>query len=572
MKCDSPSLLNGLGYSLMAEDMLFYLLEITIDGGNLIAGPPQKFMYYKDPWLQGIYPDSGPTRGGTLVKVVGAHYNQEGACNKTLRFATWEMKPYNETNDTFAFVLSPKVQIPDAVVVAVALNGQQFSKDFILHVKDQENTFEYYQDPLISNIYPTSGPSIGGTQVSMHGLGFTPRKDLDGNADKKRNRMWYRFADPDTGAILTESKEIEKDDLTDGLAKFITPAMNANTHVLLQISLNNQDWQNAPLPKKPYTFFYYDSPHIIALHPTFGPVKAKKDQYMDIEGTNFNCPDPSCSDLYVRFGEKDQAIYMKGTYTNQTFIRCKIPKYTRPDVLRVELTLNNKDYTNDAKTYGYYDPYVLNAEPKLISVEGTTMVRIKGFGFVNSGETKAQYSGINNLTLQCNGQPCIKPAEFIDKNTLYTSTFPQNFMNYSGTQNNILWDPMNIDASVYGDDFTDSTVQLFYYQEPAYLGLSTDESPANVENQIFIQTDFKNNPIDRLQKNANFTCRFTSSDGRVMYTKGQMERYPLEPGTPNAIQCKSPRWDLKGKDFEQARLDIAVNGQDFRGGFSFYFS
>jgi len=57
-----------------------------------------------------------------------------------------------------------------------------------------------------------------------------------------------------------------------------------------------------------------------------------------------------------------------------------------------------------------------------------------------------------------------------------------------------------------------------------------------------------------------------------MYTKGQMERYPLEPGTPNAIQCKSPRWDLKGKDFEQARLDIAVNGQDFRGGFSFYFS
>jgi hypothetical protein len=57
-----------------------------------------------------------------------------------------------------------------------------------------------------------------------------------------------------------------------------------------------------------------------------------------------------------------------------------------------------------------------------------------------------------------------------------------------------------------------------------------------------------------------------------MYTKGQMERYPLEPGTPNAIQCKSPRWDLKGKEFEQARLDIAVNGVDFRGGFSFYFS
>jgi hypothetical protein len=88
MKCDSPALLNALGYSLMQEEMLFYMLEVTIDGGSIIAGPAQKFMYYKDPWLSGIYPDSGPTRGGTIVRVAGTHYNQEGACNKTLRFAT----------------------------------------------------------------------------------------------------------------------------------------------------------------------------------------------------------------------------------------------------------------------------------------------------------------------------------------------------------------------------------------------------------------------------------------------------------------------------------------------------
>jgi hypothetical protein len=57
-----------------------------------------------------------------------------------------------------------------------------------------------------------------------------------------------------------------------------------------------------------------------------------------------------------------------------------------------------------------------------------------------------------------------------------------------------------------------------------------------------------------------------------MYTKAQMERYPLERGAPNAVQCKSPKWDLKGKPFEQVKLDIAVNGQDFRGGFDFYFT
>jgi hypothetical protein len=73
------------------------------------------------------------------------------------------MKSFNETSDTDAFVLSPAVNIPDAVVVAVALNGQQFTKDIILHVKDIENTFEYYQDPTIAGVHPVSGPSIGGT-------------------------------------------------------------------------------------------------------------------------------------------------------------------------------------------------------------------------------------------------------------------------------------------------------------------------------------------------------------------------------------------------------------------------
>lgn len=78
---------------------------------------------------------------------------------------------------------------------------------------------------------------------------------------------------------------------------------------------------------------------------------------------------------------------------NDTFVRCLVPKYTKPDVLRVELTLNGKDWTNDKLTYGYFDPYVLNAEPRLINVDGNTKIRIKGFGFVNSGETKGKYDG-----------------------------------------------------------------------------------------------------------------------------------------------------------------------------------
>lgn len=153
---------------------------------------------------------------------------------------------------------------------------------------------------------------------------------------------------------------------------------------------------------------------------------------------------------------------------NETFVKCKIPKYTKPDVLRVELTLNGKDFTNDGKTYGYFDPYVLNAEPRLISVEGTTMVRIKGFGFVNSGEAKSLFSSpIKNNPISCSGKSCIKDAKYIDKNTLETPTYPQGVVNYRD-DSNILWDPMYIDAAVYENDFTENNLDIYYYEDPDF--------------------------------------------------------------------------------------------------------
>ena len=48
-----------------------------------------------------------------------------------------------------------------------------------------------------------------------------------------------------------------------------------------------------------------------------------------------------------------------------------------------------------------------------------------------------------------------------------------------------------------------------------------------------------------------------------MYTKAEMVRYPIEKGKggkANSVECKTPKWDLKGKPFEKAILDIAVNG------------
>lgn len=72
---------------------------------------------------------------------------------------------------------------------------------------------------------------------------------------------------------------------------------------------------------------------------------------MTITGRHFICPDKNCSDLRVKFiaDQPNQFILYKAQWLSETQVKVKIPKYTKPDVLTVELTLNGQDYTNDKK-------------------------------------------------------------------------------------------------------------------------------------------------------------------------------------------------------------------------------
>jgi len=198
--------MDKFGHSMIKQGNEFYEVEISIDGGNSINGPFQKFMYYRDPEINVISPPRGPLKGQTIVKIDGKGFNQEGACNKVIRLGTMEVKPFNETEDGAIYIRvpggDPLVLFPDQVVVSVALNGQQFAKDRIIHVRDEQNTYEYYEDPIISSFGPKKGSSLGGTPIKINGIGFTPLKNKDGEVDPIRNKVWVRFVDPETQELI----------------------------------------------------------------------------------------------------------------------------------------------------------------------------------------------------------------------------------------------------------------------------------------------------------------------------------------------------------------------------------
>ena len=82
-------------------------------------------------------------------------------------------------------------------------------------------------DPIVTSFEPKTGPSIGGTQMIINGIGFTPRKDANGNADLKKNHMWIRFVDPDTFEVLAPQIK------TTVKTGIMLPKLNKHTHSLI---------------------------------------------------------------------------------------------------------------------------------------------------------------------------------------------------------------------------------------------------------------------------------------------------------------------------------------------------
>mmetsp|Transcript_43393 Transcript_43393/g.41844 ORF Transcript_43393/g.41844 Transcript_43393/m.41844 type:complete len:129 (+) Transcript_43393:2661-3047(+) len=128
----------------------------------------------------------------------------------------------------------------------------------------------------------------------------------------------------------------------------------------------------------------------------------------------------------------------------------------------------------------------------MIHVRGSTRVRLFGFGFVNSTGTflKAKFLSNKRGNFSCSGAECVKMAEYIDKTTIESATFPQSTVNYGDNGENVGWDGLATEGCVYGSTYTENGIEIFYYADPLYGTLSHSGSPANIEKPIFIPSDF----------------------------------------------------------------------------------
>lgn len=271
---------------------------------------------------------------------------------------------------------------------------------------------------------------------------------------------------------------------------------------------------------------------------------------------------------------------MKGHRISSDLIRCPLPNYPQPNVLDVEISMNGKDYSNNGKQFGYYDPFVLHVEPKLISKTGSTRIEIKGFGFVDSskvGGLKVLYDNdVDQFFCTSSLNKCVVDAQYINKNKISAPTLPLDMFRLQSEGKVSQFDPVNVEVSVFNDKFTKNRIKVFYFEDPVFHTIKPFSASANTQSPIMIKTDFNLgvNNKDVFFEFAKFKCRFSSLDKTEMiYTDGEPISYPFQVGAdPTHVKCSTPIWPLNGREKESVKLDITANGYDYYGGFDFLFS
>lgn len=567
IKCDSPDI--HLDDKLVKK--IYFNVTVTLNGKDVAqTKKPIHFGFYEFHKLHSMTPASGPVTGNTTVVLFGEHFAQPAVCNVTIRFGTTEVLTINH-NDTAAVAFSPTVKVPGDAIVQLSLNGQQFT--------DQEGTkniggskfdtgvltYHYYQDAMITDFRPKTGPKNGNSTIVIYGSGFIDTEE------KPENVHYYLRYNTTNGTFigLGTCYDVQMNHI-----RCYTPSAKSGTKTYLELSKNGLNFQKIRnTGTKPEDDFYtfLESPSISDIEPKFGPVKYEEARNVTVQGLNFVCVSSNCAELQCRWGTRPYPIYTTGVFKDDKHVICNVPNLPRPEAVELEITLNGNDYTNDKKVYTYYDAFVLDILPRFGSDHGNTSISAVGFGFANTTELSCKF-GSKDKPLKCNFKECIVKAEFISDTEVICPSYSWFDMVYERTGEHIGSEGFAVEVAVRDKKFTESGVIFTFIKDPEFKSLSPNNGTASGGTYIVIDTEFywktdeiPGNDKNLIEKYSMVRCKFTGAN-ETKVVDGAMITYPFHlRGNPNSIGCLSPAW----KTAETVKIDVALNAKDYAGKFVF---
>jgi len=310
---------------------------------------PQYFNY-DGPFINDVSPPHAPTAGGTYITLSGTNFGLSG----TLTLAGNPVTSISDWSQTqIIFTVPPGVgtNLP----VAVTVGGQpspaaKFS----------------YDPPVVANVIPGHGPTMGGMLLTLVGTDFGP---------------------PGSGSV-TVGPPIPPASISQwtptNIQCFLPPGQGTNQPVVVTVS----GQMSAPQG------FTYDPPSIKGLNPTSGSTAGG--QYITISGTNFGLSGS------VTVGGIAATNFTDWTHSQVVFL---LPAGVGSNV-PVVLTVGNQ--TSPAVGFNYNAPVIQTVNPTNGPTAGGTTLTLQGTdfgttGFVTVGGSFAQplSNGWSPTQIQC---------------------------------------------------------------------------------------------------------------------------------------------------------------------------
>lgn len=446
-------------------------VEVTLALNLQDLSSPINFTYYAPSRIGVLSPTTGPSEGGTVVRV-GGDFSSRGS-EYACAFARDESRIPASVASQAALLCRVTPLLPGTYAVAVTLNGADFTDAGL-------TTFSTYEPPLLLGISPSSGPLRGGTRLAVSGGGL--------------------FGGSHSLCAFSGAKVAAASASSDAALVCISPAARrGGSAQRVGLSLNGQQLLHSAA-----AFAYFDEPTVTGLSPATGPLSGGT--RVVLSGSALS----GGSHSFCRFGSAPPVplVPLLGS-GNATCLAPPVEGIV-PHTPSFTLTLNGQQYVevDTSARFGY----VANAAISLVSpmhgpAEGGTLLRLSGGPFVGSDfrcrfgtPTDRPFHTVANLIHGASGAAellCVSPARL------------------SGA--------VLLEVSTNGQQYSTTATTFYVYSPPRVHALSPNSGPAQGTALTLLGS---------FGGGANFRCRFESLDTFVPATRVPASHAVLLCATP----------------------------------------
>ena len=355
-------------------------LAVTAFNGPVASSATLTYVFYANPSVTTLSPNSGQTTGSTLVSVTGTNF--QGTATLSCRFGTAVVTATYSTA-TRLLCSSPALGV-GSVNVEVTLNGADYTAN--------EIPFIYSLAPTVATLSPTSGPVTGGTLLTVNGANYVN----SGN----------NFCRVGAGTIVSAAYVS---------ATRVTCTMPSGTAgaTAVEVSNNNVDFSSSGIQ-----FTYVAAATVTSVNPPLGPLTSTS---VTVGGTNFI----NSANLRCRFG----ASVVAAAFVTVTQVTCSSPVQAA-GTYSLEVTNNLVDYTSNNVQFLYVTtPAVTSVAPTLGPVSGGTVVTVVGSNFYSTSLLRCRFgaTAVTAVFVTATQIQCSSPALAASTNAVEVSVNNQVF-------------------------------------------------------------------------------------------------------------------------------------------------